>query len=140
MVKIIKLNESDLIRIVKKVMNEEGGNSNAVTTHKAVELAAELENNINKLLDYYEKTPDGKFIDRVSKRVVNLKPIASYYKGQIEQLKNGVNRDTTANSEVRNKVNTIVNQIINGRYKDYFGDYTQITPSPRKSDYYNSKK
>lgn len=105
----------------------------------AVSMMEEIKSNIDKLLDYYEKTDDGNYVDKQTRDSVNLKSIGGFFKNQIESVVFGVQLEKKP-EEVISKVNNIKNQIINGKLKDFFGDYDSIQISPSKFDHYSRKK
>lgn len=106
---------------------------------KAVSMMEEIKSNIDKLLDYYEKTDDGNYVDKQTRDSVNLKSIGGFFKNQIESVVFGVQLEKKP-EDVISKVNNIKNQIINGKLKDFFGDYDSIQISPSKFDHYSRKK
>lgn len=106
---------------------------------KAVSMMEEIKSNIDKLLDYYEKTDDGNYVDKQTRDSVNLKSIGGFFKNQIESIVFGVQLEKKP-EDVISKVNNIKNQIINGKLKDFFGDYNSIEISPSKFDHYSQKK
>ena len=106
---------------------------------KAVSMMEEIKSNIDKLLDYYEKTDDGNYVDKQTRDSVNLKSIGGFFKNQIESIVFGAQLEKKP-EEVISKVNNIKNQIINGKLKDFFGDYNSIEISPSKFDHYSRKK
>ena len=107
--------------------------------NKAVSMMEEIKSNIDKLLDYYEKTDDGNYVDKQTRDSVNLKSIGGFFKNQIESVVFGVQLEKKP-EDVISKVNNIKNQIINGKLKDFFGDYNSIEISPSKFDHYSKKK
>ena len=106
---------------------------------KAVSMMEEIKSNIDKLLDYYEKTNDGNYVDKKTRDSVNLKSVGGFFKNQIESVVFGAQLEKKP-EEVISKVNNIKNQIINGKLKDFFGDYNSIEISPSKFDHYSRKK
>jgi|688.fasta_scaffold66160_3 hypothetical protein len=100
----------------------------------------ELRDNIIKLLDYYEKTPEGKFIDKVSKDVIDLVPVSGYYKRKVEDIKNGISKDTTVDAKTKSEVLKLIDEIINGKLSEYFGPYESIVAPIGKIDFYTDKK
>lgn len=106
---------------------------------KAVSMMEEIKSNIDKLLDYYEKTDDGNYVDKQTRDSVNLKSIGGFFKNQIESIVFGAQLEKKP-EDVISKVNNIKNQIINGKLKDFFGDYNSIEISPSKFDHYSKKK
>lgn len=106
---------------------------------KAVSMMEEIKSNIDKLLNYYEKTDDGNYVDKQTRDSVNLKSIGGFFKNQIESIVFGAQLEKKP-EDVISKVNNIKNQIINGKLKDFFGDYNSIEISPSKFDHYSRKK
>jgi len=100
----------------------------------------ELRDNIIKLLDYYEKTPEGKFIDKTSKDVVDLVPVGGYYKRKVEDMKNGISKDLTVDEKTKSDVLKLIGEIINGKLSEYFGSYESIEAPIGKIDFYTGKK
>lgn len=107
--------------------------------NKAVSMMEEIKSNIDKLLDYYEKTDDGNYVDKQTRDSVNLKSVGGFFKNQIESIVFNVQMEKKP-EDVISKVNNIKNQIINGKLKDFFGDYDSIQISPSKFDHYSGKK
>ena len=110
------------------------------TTSPIYTKTKELRDNIIKLLDYYEKTPEGKFIDKVSKDEIDLVPVAGYYKRKVEDIKNGISKDTTVDAKTKSDVLKLIDEIINGKLSDYFGPYESIVAPIGKIDFYTDKK
>ena len=100
----------------------------------------ELVNSINKLLDYYEKTADGKYVDKVTKDPVNLGGMAGYFKNKLEDFKNGITNDQTLDDNIKKDSLNMIDKVINGKFKDYFGDYNGVTAAVTKIDSYTGKK
>ena len=106
---------------------------------KSISMMEEIKSNIDRLLDYYEKLDDGNYVDKQTRDSVNLKSIGGFFKNQIESVVFGVQLEKKP-EDVISKVNNIKNQIINGKLKDFFGDYDSIQISPSKFDHYSGKK
>ena len=106
---------------------------------KSISMMEEIKSSIDKLLSYYEKTDDGNFIDLQTKKPVKLKPIAGYLKSKIESVVFGVEQENKPN-EITSKVNQIKNEIVTGKFKDFFGDYNLIKIPLQKFDFYTEKK
>ena len=106
---------------------------------KSISMIEEIKSSIDTLLSYYEKTDDGNFIDIQTKKPVGLKPIAGYLKSKIESVVFGVQQENKPD-EIVSKVNDIKNQIISGKFKDFFGDYQTIEIPLQKFDFYSEKK
>lgn len=106
---------------------------------KSISMMEEIKSSIDKLLSYYEKTDDGNFIDSQTKKPVGLKPIAGYFKSKIESVVFGVEQENKPN-EITSKVNQIKNEIVTGKFKDFFGDYDLIKIPLQKFDFYTEKK
>jgi hypothetical protein len=100
----------------------------------------ELRDTIIKLLDYYEKTPEGKFIDKVSKVEINLAPVGGFYKRKVEDIKNGISKDTTVDEKTKSDVLKLIDEISNGKLSEYFGPYESIEAPMVKFDFYTDKK
>ena len=116
MKKIIRLNESELINIVKRIINESAINP--------IDKITELKNNIETILGYYT-IKDGKIIDNKTNGEVSFESIKSlgpYYKTKIESVLVGTSED----KKDINSVNAIKNEIINGPFKSFLGDYNKI--------------
>jgi len=106
---------------------------------KSISMMEEIKSSIDKLLSYYEKTDDGNFIDLQTKKPVGLKPIAGYFKSKIESVVFGVEQENKPD-EIISKVNQIKNEIVTGKFKDFFGDYNLIKIPLQKFDFYTEKK
>lgn len=106
---------------------------------KAISMMEEIKSSVDKLLSYYEKTDDGNFIDTQTKSPVDLKPIGGYIKTKIESVLFGVQQENKPD-EIVSKINDIKNQIISGKFKDFFGDYQSIEIPLQKFDFYTEKK
>lgn len=106
---------------------------------KAISMMEEIKSGIDKLLSYYEKTEDGNFIDSQTKSPVDLKPIGGYFKTKIESILFGVKQENKPENLI-SKLNDIKNQIISGKFKDFFGDYETIDIPLQKFDFYTEKK
>lgn len=106
---------------------------------KAVTMMEEIKSNIDKLLDYYEKTDDGDYVDKQTRDSVNLKSIGGFFKNQIESIVFNIQIEKKP-EDIITKVNNIKNQIINGKLKEFFGDYESIEIPSQKFDYYTRQK
>lgn len=106
---------------------------------KAVTMMEEIKSNIDKLLDYYEKTDDGNYVDKQTRDAVNLKSMGGFFKNQIESIVFNIQIEKKP-EDIITRVNNIKNQIINGKLKEFFGDYDSIQMSLTKFDHYTGKK
>jgi hypothetical protein len=100
----------------------------------------ELVDGIAKVLDYYEKTSEGKFIDKSTKGEVNLSGSAGYFKSKLDDFKNGITNDKTLEDSVKSDSLKMIDDMINGKFKEYFGDYSSVKASVTKIDNYTGKK
>jgi hypothetical protein len=100
----------------------------------------ELVDGINKVLDYYEKNEEGKFLDKQTKGEVNLGPIGSYYKTNLEDIRNGVKNDPTVDEKTKLEVFKMIDGVAKDKLTKFFGDYSEIKTTPHKFDYYTGKK
>jgi hypothetical protein len=100
----------------------------------------EMVDSVYKLLDYYEKTSDGKFIDKKTKSEVNLIDTGKYLKGKIEDFKNGITNDRTLDDKIKTETLNIIEKLINGKLKEFFGEYNNINAPLSKFDSYTGKK
>lgn len=100
----------------------------------------ELVDGINKVLDYYEKTEEGKFIDKSNKQEVNMTELGPYYKTNLEDIRNGVKNDSTVDEKTKSEIIKMIDGVANGKLKEFFGDYSTIKIVPHKFDYYTGKK
>lgn len=127
MKRIIRLTESDLKRIVRRVLNE----SSETDEIKKITV---LKDQIEKILGYYY-IKDGKIIDKEINQEVNpesLKSLGPYYKTKIESVLVGTNED----KKNIGSVESIKDQIINGPFKTFIGDYNNIGISKNQVDDY----
>jgi len=108
---------------------------NIIESKNPIEEMKKIQSNIDKLLSYYTKSEDGKFIDSVSKSEVNLVPMAGFYKAQIESVLFGAMNEKRPEEEIK-QLNLIKNEIKSGKMGDFFGDYDQIQIPKQKFDYY----
>ena len=106
---------------------------------KPISMMEEIKSSIDTLLSYYEKTDDGNFIDIQTKKPVGLKPIAGFLKSKIESVVFGVRQEKKPDTII-SKVDEIKNQIITGKFKEFFGDYQSIEIPSQKFDFYTEKK
>ena len=106
---------------------------------KPISIMEEIKSSIDTLLSYYEKTDDGNFIDVQTKKPVGLKPIAGFLKSKIESVVFGVRQEKKPDTII-SKVDEIKNQIISGKFKEFFGDYQTIEIPLQKFDFYTEKK
>jgi len=109
------------------------------TESKPVEMLKKLKTDIETLLAYYVKNEDGTFSDKETKTNVNLGPIDGYYKTKIESVLFGAKQEGQPES-ILSQLQTIKNNIINGVFGEFFGDYETITIPRQKFDYYTNKK
>jgi len=127
MKKIIRLTESDLTRIVRRVLNESSQTDE-------IKKITDLKNQIEKILGYYY-IKDGKIIDKEINQEVNpesLKSLGPYYKTKIESVLVGADED----EKNIGSVESIKDQIINGPFKTFIGDYNNIGISKNQVDDY----
>lgn len=127
MKRIIRLTESDLKRIVRRVLNESSETDE-------IKKITDLKNQIEKILGYYY-IKDGKIIDKEINQEVNpesLKSLGPYYKTKIESVLVGVDED----EKNIGSVESIKDQIINGPFKTFIGDYNNIGISKNQVDDY----
>lgn len=114
-------------------------NENVVDNNKPVEMLNKLKTDIETLLSYYVKNEDGTFSDKETKSNVDVKPIGGFYKSKIESVVFGAKQEGQPEN-VLSQLNTIKNQITNGKFKDFFGDYETISIPRQKFDYYTDMK
>jgi hypothetical protein len=114
-------------------------NENIVDNNKPVEMLNKLKTDIETLLSYYVKNEDGTFSDKETKSNVDVKPIGGFYKSKIESVVFGAKQEGQPEN-VLSQLNTIKNQITNGKFKDFFGDYETISIPRQKFDYYTDMK
>lgn len=117
---------------VKPLLNETSGIN-------SVELMSSLKDQINGLLNYYE-IRDGKVYDK--EKGYELEPqkmeqLGPYYKTKIESVLVGTKEDNGDLSSVE----SIKNEIINGAFKTFFGDYNNIGIAKNQmTDYYTNMR
>lgn len=98
-----------------------------------------LSQEIDKLLSFYMKSEDGKFYDAADteqKKPVDLLPTASFLKAKVESVIYGAkkqNKYTPQLEEIKLK-------ITDGKFKEFFGDWNNISVQPQKFDYYTGTK
>ena len=127
MKRIIRLTESDLKRIVRRVLNESSETDE-------IKKITDLKNQIEEILGYYY-IKDGKIIDKEINQEVNpesLKSLGPYYKSKIESVLVGADED----EKNIGSVESIKDQIINGPFKTFIGDYNNIGISKNQVDDY----
>ena len=98
-----------------------------------------IKTDIKTLLTYYVKNEDGTFSDKETKNIVNLGPMSGYYKIKIESILFGSKQEGQPEN-VLSQLESIKNEIINGTFGEFFGDYETITMTKQKFDYYTNKK
>ena len=109
------------------------------TESKPVEMLRKLKTDIETLLAYYVKNEDGTFSDKETKTTVDVKPVGGFYKSKIESVLFGAKEEGQPES-ILSQIQTIKNEIINGTFGEYFGDYETITIPKQKFDYYTNMK
>jgi len=114
-------------------------NENILDNNKPVEMLNKLKTDIETLLTYYVKNEDGTFSDKETKNIVNLGPISGYYKIKIESILFGSKQEGQPEN-VLSQLESIKNEIINGVFGEFFGDYETVTMTKQKFDYYTNKK
>jgi hypothetical protein len=114
-------------------------NENILDNNKPVEMLNKLKTDIETLLAYYVKNEDGTFSDKETKNIVNLGPMSGYYKIKIESILFGSKQEGQPQN-VLSQLESIKNEIINGVFGEFFGDYETITIQKQKFDYYTDKK
>ena len=114
-------------------------NENILDNNKPVEMLKKLKTDIETLLSYYIKNEDGTFSDKETKTIVNLGPISGYYKTKIESILFGSKQEGQPEN-VLSQLESIKNEIINGVFGEFFGDYEVITIPKQKFDFYTDKK
>ena len=105
-----------------------------------VTMLRDLYTGIHGVLNYYEKTEDGKFIDKETKVSSPVDKLGGYYKPQIESIMfsarpGGVNE--TRLSEMETEKTKIINS---GPFKEFFGDYDAIKYTAFDKDWYTGEK
>ena len=109
------------------------------TESKPVEMLRKLKTDIETLLAYYVKNEDGTFSDKETKTTVDVKPVSGFYKSKIESVLFGAKEEGQPKS-VLSQLETIKNEIINGTFGKFFGNYEKITIPKQKTDYYTKMK
>ena len=125
---IIRLTETDLTRIVRRVLNESSETDE-------IKKITDVKNKIEKILGYYYIDTDNKIIDRELKTPISpesLKKLGPYYKTKIESVLVG----TTEDNKNLSGVESIKDEIINGPFKTFIGDYNKIGISKNQIDDY----
>ena len=114
-------------------------NENILDNNKPVEMLNKLKTDIETLLTYYVKNEDGTFSDKETKTIVNVGPIGGYYKTKIESILFGSKQEGQPEN-VLSQLESIKNEITNGAFGEFFGDYETVTMTKQKFDYYTNKK
>lgn len=114
-------------------------NENILDNNNPVEMLNKIKTDIGTLLTYYVKNEDGTFSDKETKTIVNVGPIGGYYKTKIESILFGSKQEGQPQN-VLSQLESIKNEIINGVFGEFFGDYKTITIQKQKFDYYTDKK
>jgi len=114
-------------------------NENILDNNKPVEMLNKLKSDIETLLAYYVKNEDGTISDKETKTIVNVGPIGGYYKTKIESILFGSKQEGQPEN-VLSQLESIKNEIINGIFGEFFGDYEVITIPKQKFDFYTDKK
>jgi len=114
-------------------------NENTIDTNKPVDMLNNIKMDIETLLAYYVKNEDGTFSDKETKTTVDVKPVSGFYKSKIESVLFGAKEEGQPKS-VLSQLETIKNEIINGTFGKFFGDYEVITIPKQKFDFYTDKK
>ena len=126
---IIRLTESELIRVVKRVLNESSETDE-------IKKITDLKNQIEEILGYYYIDTDNNIIiDRELKKEIrseSLKQLGPYYKTKIESILVGTKED----KKNIGSVESIKDEIINGPFKTFIGDYKNIDISINQIDDY----
>jgi hypothetical protein len=122
-----------------KLDNYKKINENILDNNKPVEMLNKLKTDIETLLSYYIKNEDGTFSDKETKTNVNFGPIGGYYKTKIESILFGAKQEGQPEN-VLSQLESIKNEIINGTFGEFFGDYETITIPKQKFDFYTDKK
>jgi hypothetical protein len=107
--------------------------------NNTIEMLTKIKSDIDNLLSYYVKNEDGTYSDKSTNQSVNLKPIGGFYKVQIESILFGSKIEGQPEN-VLSQLESIKNEIINGKLKEFFGDYELMTISKQKFDYYTKLK
>jgi hypothetical protein len=114
-------------------------NENILDNNKPVEMLNKIKTDIETLLSYYIKNEDGTFSDKETKTNVNLGPIDGYYKTKIESILFGAKQEGQPKN-VLSQLESIKNEIVNGDFGEFFGDYETIAIQKQKYDFYTDKK
>jgi hypothetical protein len=114
-------------------------NENITDNNKPVEMLNKLKTDIDTLLSYYVKNKDGTFSDKETKSVADVKPIGGYYKSKIESILFGAKQEGQPEN-ILSQLESIKNEITNGSFGEYFGDYELILVPRQKIDFYTDKK
>ena len=114
-------------------------NENVVDNNKPVGMLNKLKTDIETLLSYYVKNEDGTFSDKETKGTVDVKPIGGFYKSKIESVVFGAKQEGQPEN-VLSQLESIKNEIVNGTFGKFFGDYETISIPKQKFDYYTEKK
>jgi hypothetical protein len=114
-------------------------NENITDNNKPVEMLNKLKTDIDTLLSYYVKNKDGTFSDKETKSVTDVKPIGGYYKSKIESILFGAKQEGQPEN-ILSQLESIKNEITNGSFGEYFGDYELILVPRQKIDFYTDKK
>jgi hypothetical protein len=114
-------------------------NENILDNNKPVEMLNKLKSDIETLLAYYVKNEDGTISDKETKTIVNVGPIGGFYKTKIESILFGSKQEGQPEN-VLSQLESIKNEIINGVFGEFFGDYEVITIPKQKFDFYTDKK
>ena len=114
-------------------------NENIIDTNKPVDMLNNIKTDIETLLAYYVKNEDGTFSDKETKTTVDVKPVSGFYKSKIESVLFGAKEEGQPES-VLSQLETIKNEIINGTFGKFFGNYEKITIPKQKTDYYTKMK
>jgi hypothetical protein len=95
---------------------------------------SELKNYIDGLLSYYE-IKDGKYFDKKTGDQVSTQPMietGQNIKTKLESILVGSKEDNKDVTSVEN----IKNEIINGKFKEFFGDYENVKIAKNIVDWY----
>lgn len=113
--------------------------SNDLDNNKPIEMLTKIKSDIDNLLSYYVKNEDGTYSDKSTNQSVNLKLISGFYKVEIESILFGSKIEGQPEN-VLSQLESIKNEIINGKLKEFFGEYKLIPISKQKFDYYTKLK
>jgi hypothetical protein len=117
----------------------EKNNINESEKNNPVEMLNKIKTDIDSLLSYYVKNEDGTFSDKNTNQPVDLFPVAGFFKVKIESVLFG-SKVERQSSDVISTLESIKNEIINGKLKEFFGEYDLITTPTQKFDFYTSKR